>query len=232
METRRGRRSSARPRTRRASASPPARWRRRRARRTCATRARRCRRSASASSAATPAAASNVRCSSSSRPSPSSRQSCSENPRTSRSRCISSTTSRAPGRSTRRISAEHVRVLLVAEVAERAEQVDGGVEARVGERQLAVVGGHELRPALVAGAAAAPPRAAPRAVDAGDAVAGARERHGVAAEAARDVEQLAALGAARQPRRRERLRLGLALALVVGEGAQVEVAEERVPGLG
>ena len=54
----------------------------------------------------------------------------------------------------------------------------------------------------------------------------------MAPEPARHVEQVAALRAAGQPRRGERLRLGLPLALVCGVGAQVEVAEERVPGLG
>ena len=127
---------------------------------------------------------------------------------------------------------QHPHVLVVAEVAERGEEVDRGVEGLVPVRQLAVVGRHELGPRPLV--ARAPPRLREQrlgAVDADDAVAGARERHGVAPEAARDVEDVAAVGAAGEPDRRERLRLGVALALVLRVGAQVEVAEELVPGL-
>ena len=124
------------------------------------------------------------------------------------------------------------RVLLVAQVAERRVEVQSGVEAVVLERQLAVVGADELRPALAAGAPARLVEQDRRAVDAGDAVAGARERDRVAAEPARRVEQLAAVRAAGQPGGGERLLPGLGVALVVRVRAQVEVAEERVPGFG
>ena len=128
---------------------------------------------------------------------------------------------------------QHAHVLLVAEVAERGEEVDRRVEGLVLERQLAVVGAHELAAGPLV--ARAPPRLLEQrlgAVDADDAEARARQRHGVAPEPARHVEQVAAVGAAREPRRRERLRLRVALALVLRVGAQVEVAEELVPGLG
>ena len=150
---------------------------------------------------------------------------------TSRSRCIVSITSRPPGRRTRRISAEHLRVLLVAQVAERGEQVDRRVEALVGERQRAVVGVHELRPARAGRAAAGLLEQRRRAVDAHDAVARPRQRHGVAPEAAGDVEQVAARrgsgrgGRRRAPAPRASARRG-------GVGPQVEVAEEGVPRLG
>src|SRR5262249_29163507 len=107
-----------------------------------------------------------------------------------------------------------------------------GVEALVRERELAVVGLDELRPALAAGA---PPRLAqqrPGAVHAGDAEAGAGKRDRVAAEPARGVEQLAGPLAPAQLRGRQGLRLGLEVTLLGREGAQVEVAEEGVPDVG
>src|SRR5262249_19687593 len=121
---------------------------------------------------------------------------------------------------------------LVAEVAERAEQVHGGVEALVGERELAIVALDELRPALAPAAPARLVEQRARAVDPGHAEAGAGQRQRMAPEAARHIEQLGPGGAAREPRRAERLRLGLLAARVLQERAQVEVAEERVPGLG
>ena len=144
-------------------------------------------------------AGSKVRCSSSSRPSPISRQSLSLQLRMRRSRCIVSSTSLPPGRSTRRICGQHLRVLLVAEVAERREQVQRRVEARVRERQLAVVGLGELRPALAAGAAAGLVEQRARAVHADDAVARAGERRSSA-------------GRTRTARRAARRRLGAARA--------------------
>jgi hypothetical protein len=128
--------------------------------------------------------------------------------------------------------AQHLRVLLVAEVAQRREQVHGGVEALVGEGQLAVVGLDELRPPLMAGAAPGLGQQRRRAVDADDAIALPRQWHRVATEAAGDVEQVAAGRARSQARRGERLLLRLVLTPVIGVRAQVEVAEERVPGLG
>src|SRR4051795_8095123 len=124
------------------------------------------------------------------------------------------------------------RVLLVAEVAERGEEVERRVEALVRQRQVAVVGPHELRPPPVA---LAPPRLVEqrlRAVDADDAEPLRRERERVAAEPARDVEQVAARRAARALRRGEGLRLRLRVALGLEVGPQVELAEELVPRLG
>src|SRR4051812_33090450 len=123
--------------------------------------------------------------------------------------------------------AERARVLLVAEVAERREEVERRVEARIGERQVAVVGPHELRPPLAAGAARRLVEQRLRAIDADHAIAGARERERVAAEAARHVEEVAAGRARRELRGRDRLRLGRSRALVLAERAQVELGEER-----
>ena len=126
---------------------------------------------------------------------------------------------------------ERADVLLVAEVAERAEQVHHEVEARVAHRQVAIVGMDPLRPAL---ALRAPPRIAQqglRAVGAGHAIAGAGERDRVAPEPARRIEHVAAVRRPRELRRGERLRLGLRVGLVMGERTQVELAEELVPPL-
>src|SRR4051794_33289031 len=127
---------------------------------------------------------------------------------------------------------QRARVLLVAEIADRREQVERGVEARVGERQLAVVGPLELRPALAGRPACGLVDQRLGAVDADRAVAGARERQRVAAEAARRVEDVAALRAAGELRRRERLRARLRVALVLAVRTEVVLAEELVPGLG
>src|SRR3954467_5490460 len=127
---------------------------------------------------------------------------------------------------------EYAGVLLDAEVAERAEQVQRGIEARVRERQLAVVGLHELRPALVPGAAARLTEQRGRAIDAGDPISGTREGDRMAAVAARYVDQLGAGFGARELRRAKCLALALVALLVGGVRAQVEIAEERVPGLG
>jgi len=108
---------------------------------------------------------------------------------------------------------ERPRVLLVAEVAERGEQVQRRVEAVVRERQLAVVGLDQLRPARARRPAARLVEKRRRAVDAGDAEAGAGQLDRVTAEAARDVDQLAALRAAREPGGGERLVAGALLAL-------------------
>ena len=54
----------------------------------------------------------------------------------------------------------------------------------------------------------------------------------MAAEAARDVEHVGARLHPGEAGRGQRVRLGLRVTLLVGVRAQVEVAEERVPGLG
>src|SRR4029078_5660747 len=104
---------------------------------------------------------------------------------------------RAPRRAT--VLARLAGVVLVAEVAERAEEVEHEVEALVGQRQLAVVGDHPLRPALAEPAAAALLDQRRGAVGARDAVARAGERDRVAAEAARGVEHVALLGRLGEP---------------------------------
>ena len=99
-------------------------------------------------------------CSSRSRPSPTSCQSCSRKWATSRSRCMVSTRRRPPGRRTRPISARARSSSSSPRYPSEREEVEGRVEAAVRERQLAVVGLHELRPAAPR-PAGAPRRAAP-----------------------------------------------------------------------
>jgi hypothetical protein len=126
---------------------------------------------------------------------------------------------------------QRLDVLLVAVEAERREEVEGRVEALVREGQLAVVGLDELG-AVVAG----PPRGLGqqrrRAVDASDVEARTGQRDGVAPLTAGDIEQVSALRARRQARRALCVGGGLRVRFRVGEGAQVELAEQRVPGLG
>lgn len=125
--------------------------------------------------------------------------------------------------------AQHVDVLLIAEVAERAEEVQDSVEALVREGKLAVVGLHQLRPPLATHPAPRLGQQGRRAIDTDDPEVRAGERHRVAAEPAGDVEQVAAGGTTGEARRGQRLRLGLTLTLVIGVRAQIEIAEERIP---
>ena len=102
-----------------------------------------------------------------------------------------------------------------------------------GERQVAVVGAVELRPALAARSPARLVEQRLRAVHADDAVPGAGERDACGARTRR-----ARRRRRRRPRTPASLRRGQrvgsrpGVARVVDVGAQVEVAEERVPGLG
>ena len=181
---------------------------------------------------AMPVSGSKVRCSSSSRPSPISRQSLSVQTLDQAVAVIeldhelAARAQHAPDRG------QHLDVLLVAEVAERGEEVEGGVEARLGERQLAVVRARQLRPARAACAPAGLVEQRLRPVDADRAEARAGQRERVAAEAAGHVEHVRARLDAREPGGGQRVDLRLRVTLLAGVGAQVEVTEERVPGLG
>ena len=145
---------------------------------------------------ATPAAGSKVRCSSSRRPSPSSCQSCSWKFGHERV-AVHRLDHQAPVRAQDAPELGHrPGVLLVSEVAERAEQVHHEVEAPVGHRQLPGRGRGPTWASAVRRPGGGRPRAAP--------ASGPRRwtrkprqglRDRVAAESARRVEHVAALRA-------------------------------------
>ena len=100
---------------------------------------------------------------------------------------------------------ERLAVAVLAAVAERREEVQDAVEARVGERKLAVVGLDPARPLAVAGSAACFLEEHRRAVGADDVEAGAGERDRVAPVAAGAIEDVRARLDPGQPRGGERL---------------------------
>jgi hypothetical protein len=115
---------------------------------------------------------------------------------------------------------QRLDVLLVAVEAERREEVQGGVEALVRERQLAIVRLDELG-GLVAGPPPGLGEERRRAIDARHAVA--RRASGMAWRPYRRARRAGpARGAGREPRGALRVGARIGVRLVVGEGAQVD----------
>ena len=85
---------------------------------------------------------------------------------------------------------EHADVLVALEVAERREQVEDGVEARVLERKLAVVAAHQSGPLGIAASRLGLGEECRRSVEPGDAVALLGKHDRVSPEAGRAVEDL------------------------------------------
>ena len=229
----RGRRGSGSRRSRPLRASRAAPSPCRRGSRTSATRARRELSISVWVVCATPETGSNVRCSSSSRPSPSSCQSCSrEVPH--EPVAVHGLDDEPPARAQHAADLRQgARVLLVAEVAERGEQVQRGVEALVG--RAAARGSRRARTSATrsgparrcASSSSACARSTPvtRKPARASGSAWRPNPHGTSSRSPPG-GQPASRAAASACASASRVALGLAV------GAQVELAEELVPRLG
>src|SRR5512132_3895878 len=137
-----------------------------------------------------------------------------------------------PGPQHPRKLAQHSPVSLFAAVADRAEEVEDGVEARIREGELAEVSLHPPRPSRVAHTAAAFRELHRRAVHDRHPVAGLGERKRMPAETPRRVEDLGRRLDTRQRRRSPRLPGGIGLAEPQRIGPEVDLVEELVPVVG
>ena len=121
-------------------------------------------------------------------------------------------------------------IALLAAVAERGEEAENSVEARILEGQLSVVGLDPARPLSPTRAPTSLLEQDRRAVRARDAIARLGEDERVAAVAARRVEYIGRRVNPGQARGAESL-LPRVTGLAVGIGPQVDLVEELVPDL-